>query len=350
MSINQSSGLRLVKVEEEVVDAQEAFVADWNPLCESFRESTGLPLEFHTGDERPANKNPLWSAEVPAVGANPPGLFSLTKPAGARINKNRVESACALADEIGRLVSMLQTAEQSLTEREAELATAIPLVVRPHDEPTHLAKRFAAILQGGAEAVGCQAAAVYILDDTTQFLKLRCQFGLTNDLLSESPKPLKESQGDIFALAGQAVVLSDIEDREQWNIPGKFEGAVCVPISTATMPLGTLWFYADDERDFSESDVNSSRSLPDVWQRSLNVKSCYVSKARSAPAPMSPAPFSGSNPHCHALLPSSAIGKLRRVHRHDRGCTVIFTTGTFAMTTLFRSHFRPATTRGSRRL
>ena len=43
---------------------------------------------------------------------------------------------------------------------------------------------------------------------------------------------------------------------EPWHVPEPCGAAVCVPISTPTMILGTLWFYADDARDFDDHETN----------------------------------------------------------------------------------------------
>ena len=44
--------------------------------------------------------------------------------------------------------------------------------------------------------------------------------------------------------------------RSEWNAPEAAAAAVCVPVSTATIPLGTLWIYSARERDFSDEEVN----------------------------------------------------------------------------------------------
>ena len=60
-----------------------------------------------------------------------------------------------------------------LPAREAELATAIPVVIDPAMEGVRLAERLEAVLRGGAEAIGAASAGLYLLDDRTENLKLR---------------------------------------------------------------------------------------------------------------------------------------------------------------------------------
>lgn len=259
-----SPSLRLVGFDDlpatsvELLDSaeHEEKTSAWNSICVTFSEATGVDLKFFDGDERPSGKKQLWSSEVPAVGPYAPGLLTLEKRSNSRVKKERVDASCKLADQVGSLVKELQLTQRALKEREAELATAIPMIVRADEEPSHLAKRYEAILVAGATAVGCDAAGVYILDDNTQSVKLRCHHGLDDSEFVNPPRMLRESQGDIYALAGQAVVLTEISELEEWCIPGKYSAAVCVPISSATMPLGTFWMYSKGEREFTDAEVN----------------------------------------------------------------------------------------------
>ncbi len=267
LSVSNSSpspSLRIVGLDEQPATGAELLESAlheeqrsaWNSICVSFSEATGVDLKFFDGDERPSGKKQLWSSEVPAVGPYAPGMLTLEKRSNSRLKKERVDASCELADQVGSLIKELQLTQRALKEREAELATAIPLIVRADEEPSHLAKRYAAILDAGVTAVGCDAAGVYILDDNTQSVKLRCHHGLSDGEFVQPPRMLRESQGDIYALAGQAVVLTEITEMEEWCIPGEFAAAVCVPISSATMPLGTFWMYSKEEREFTDAEVN----------------------------------------------------------------------------------------------
>jgi serine phosphatase RsbU (regulator of sigma subunit) len=143
----------------------------------------------------------------------------------------------------------------ALWQREAELAAGVPLV--PHaDEQQHLAARLQSVLKGGAEAVGCQAAALYLLDEATSELKLRSSWGLPPQKMTEPARPLRGAVADLEALLGHAVVLSDPELIQHWKAPESFPAAVCVPVSTPTTLLGTLWVYCHQRRDFDDRQTN----------------------------------------------------------------------------------------------
>ena len=133
--------------------------------------------------------------------------------------------------------------------REAELAAGVP--VAPHrEEAAHLASRLHMILKSGAKATGCQAAGLYLLDADTSHLKLRSASGLPLERLADPPRPLATAMADLEALLGHAVVFSDPRQLEQWNAPESWQSAICLPVSSATIPLGTVWFFCDRARDF----------------------------------------------------------------------------------------------------
>lgn len=164
-------------------------------------------------------------------------------------------AASALAGAIGKVVSELDQTKHALWQREAELAAGVPIAARPQ-EKQHLAARLENVLSGGATAIGCQAAALYLLDDATTQLKLRASYGLPRERLLEPARPLKGAVADLEALIGHAVVLEDTSLLPQWRVPENFPAAVCVPVSSPTNPLGTLWFFSGESRDFTSEQTN----------------------------------------------------------------------------------------------
>ena len=84
-------------------------------------------------------------------------------------------------------------------------------------------------MRGAAQAVDCQAAGLYLLDDDTRFLKLRATWGLPPSRLAAEPRRLRGSKADLEALTGHAVALERATRFEHWNAPEEFGSAVCVP-------------------------------------------------------------------------------------------------------------------------
>jgi sigma-B regulation protein RsbU (phosphoserine phosphatase) len=227
-------------------------------VLEAFRRTTGWSLRYVAGPDPTPVSDLTWSAPVnPGVGvplghlrldpgaAGPAGPSLPVDPADPR------ELATALAGMFGELMRT----RHALWQREAELATGVPLVAHP-DQPQHLAVRLQAVLQGGAEAVGCHAAALYLLDEATTQLKLRSSWGLPPDRMTAPARPLRGAVADLEALLGHAVVLSNPELMRHWKVPESFPAAVCVPVSTPTSLLGTLWVFCHQSRDFDDRQTS----------------------------------------------------------------------------------------------
>ncbi len=226
-------------------------------VLQAFHKATGWQLRYLPAEASNAGKPDLSAPESPGVGI-PPGQLRLAADAvgscdaGPAIDRS---SAQMLASSVSDMLSELLHTQRALRHREAELAAGVPVATHV-DEQSHLAERLEAVLQGGAEAVGCQAAALYLLDEATTQLKLRSCWGLPLDRLTDPPRRLKGAIADLEAMLGHAVVLDEHVSLRYWNPPEDFATAVCVPVSSPTSILGTLWFFADRRRGFSEHETN----------------------------------------------------------------------------------------------
>jgi len=225
-------------------------------LCGAFERATGWSLKYVPGDV--TNSEPAtWSQEITndeELAAGQLVLQEVDRPARStrRVESDRVQPLAAC---IGDLLGELHHARQTAWRQSAELATAIPVAGHP-DEQHHLAVRLEAVLKGGVDAVGCQAAALYVLDDATTQLTLRSAWGLPADRLPGTSRPLEGATADLQALSGHAVVLEETDLLSHWRCPEPFASAVCVPVSSPTMPLGTLWMFCTEPRDFSDRETN----------------------------------------------------------------------------------------------
>jgi serine phosphatase RsbU (regulator of sigma subunit) len=230
-------------------------------LCKAFERATGWQLRYQQfGSEL----GEAWSAPVAGHHGRSMGrlaLFPAPPPAAAKGKTADVQPAVELttarplALSLASLLAEINRLRHALWQREAELAAGVPVSSRPGDGP-HLAERLESVLKGGAEAVGCPAAALYLLDEATTSLKLRAAFGLSKDKLLAPPRPLRGAVADLEALVGHAVVLEDTAILPHWRCPEDYPAAVCVPVSSPTVPLGTLWVFSDVPRDFAPEETN----------------------------------------------------------------------------------------------
>jgi len=259
--VTESKLNRLKVFREETLERAEPDiqkVAGWPKLLAAFREATGWSLEYHCGPKPTHPTDRTWSAPVnPGVGATPGHVrLDLVRSASAASGAKRAPAAVKkLASGVAEMLGELLRTQRALWQREAELAAGVPVVVRP-DEEKHLAARLQAVLRGGAQAVGCHAAALYLLDEATTSLKLRSSWGLPPDRLTDPARPLQGALADLEAMLGHAVVLEDTGLLPDWCPPEDFPCAACVPVATAATILGTLWFFCQSRRDFNDRETN----------------------------------------------------------------------------------------------
>ncbi|MCL4201559.1 MAG: SpoIIE family protein phosphatase [Pirellulaceae bacterium] len=252
-----------------------------NRLCEAFHEATGLTLEVSAKDtSAPA---PLrLSAALDDDARLTSQQRQLDSPDGRKQEHRELTAFESLAASIQDILQQFQQTRVALWHREAELAAGVPVTQHP-DEQLHLAARLEAVLKAGARSVGCQASAAYLLDETSRHLKLRACWGLPKSRFLDPPRPLRGAAADLEALVGHAVVLEDTALLADWNVPEEFRSAACVPISTPTTPLGTLWVYCDHPREFTTEEsslleIVSGRIAADLeremlLQQTLDVRS-----------------------------------------------------------------------------
>jgi len=236
--------------EDEVQNALPGF----KNLSEIFEKLTGWTLAYH---ESPQSRNNRRQSKnvIPAPMQGKlviDDMSSQLPPQQSAIHRGQCDQ---LIDAFNVVVQELEKTRYELWKREAELAANVP-VIHAENEDEHLAVRLEASLQCVTQAVQCDAAALYVLNDDTSMLKMRSCFGMSSQKLLTPARELKGAVADLEALVGHAVVLEDTSLLPHWNPPEDFAAAVCVPVSSATVPLGTLWVFSHSIRDFDEQETN----------------------------------------------------------------------------------------------
>lgn len=223
-------------------------------LKSTFEVATGWTLSFRESCElRQARKSGNSNATVRNRGKLRIDDMSALLPAGkTAAHRGHCDK---LVEAFNTILGELDRTRHELWKREAELATAVPVI--PHrEEDEHLAIRLEASLKCAADSVDACAAALYVLDDATSTLKMRSCWGMSSNKLVEPPRALKGAVADLEALVGHAVVLEDTSLLPNWNPPEEYPSAVCVPVSSSTVPLGTLWVFGHQIRDYNDRETN----------------------------------------------------------------------------------------------
>lgn len=209
-------------------------------LEQSFAAATGWKLN-------------LPQAAAPSSGAGTKRVKLVRNSSSSSLATPSSETL-ALAESCFEVMQLLQNALSALHSREAELAAAIPVSAKP-DRGNELAKKLATTLELGSQSLSMQAAAVYLLDETTSALKMRANFGFPVEKLIEPARPLRGAIADLEALLGAAVPIEDESKNPQWKIPEDFPSGLCVPLASQDHLLGTLWFFSDEARSYSDADT-----------------------------------------------------------------------------------------------
>jgi phosphoserine phosphatase RsbU/P len=246
-------------------EAQKARTFDIQQLMDDFTEATGwqpraLPATPHSqtksgsGEERHI---PLRERVELLNVAMLDGLLDAEDLLDMPMTGE--DAAWQLLESIDSLVQRLNETEKALSHQEAKLATQVGVNVRS-DEGNQLADRLLDALHRASELTSSDAAALYLLDDTTSELKMRCCWGMPAAALAHPPRNLRGALADLEALMGNAVLLENTHIAPEWNCPEPYAAAMCVPIGSPTMPHGTLWLFSEHIRDFSDSDIDAAKA------------------------------------------------------------------------------------------
>jgi serine phosphatase RsbU (regulator of sigma subunit) len=240
-------------------------VASLPDVLNAFHAVTGWTLRHVSGSGKVPPAGVTWSAPIATGQTSSCGFLCLESPKGEGAAEEKVvagapssvgrDSARQLAGSLAELLGELMQTRLALWQREAELAAGVPVLPQREDQQ-HLAERLEAALRAGAQALGVDAIALYLLDESTTELKLRCSWGLPFDRLTASARPLEGAMADLEALLGHAVVLNDEHTIRAWKMPENFPAAVCVPVASPTVLLGTLWAFSNERRDFNDRETN----------------------------------------------------------------------------------------------
>tara|TARA_R110002049_G_scaffold285698_2_gene466797 strand:- start:1495 stop:3063 length:1569 start_codon:yes stop_codon:yes gene_type:complete len=169
-------------------------------------------------------------------------------------------SAQRLAEAAARLSQQLSETRAALRRQEAELAARAAVVVGVEDQ-SKLADRIESTLSMAAAACGCDAAAMYLLDDDTRLLKARAVHGLPAERLEVPARALQGSRGDLEALVQGVVTIDDLQagSIDTWCCPEPYGAAICASINNASVPIGTMWLYSTSPREFTDAHATAAR-------------------------------------------------------------------------------------------
>lgn len=169
-------------------------------------------------------------------------------------------AAARLAESAARMADELQRNREAMRRQEMELASRAPILTCDNDR-ARMADQIEKTLAEAAAACGCDAAAIYMLDEETQYLKARVVHGLPGDRLEASARPLRGSRADLEAMVRDVVAIEDLDANsvDTWNSPEPFASGICASIESDGVPIGTLWLFSEKRTQFRSAESAVAR-------------------------------------------------------------------------------------------
>src|SRR5579872_3408147 len=191
------------------VAGSQNLIAD---LCRQFAEVTGWEMCF-TPLDRPAAKiqadlegrpECCWFAEI-NDGSRAAGFLHLEPPADDATAGN-LATATMLAETLAQVLGKLAQTSAQLKQRNGDVATLLNLglAVPGQDD---LAFSLAQLLKAAAHLTGSWSAAFFLLDSTTERVRLRAVYNLSRDDVPHPFRELRTGSVDLRALADEPVIL-----------------------------------------------------------------------------------------------------------------------------------------------
>ncbi len=169
-------------------------------------------------------------------------------------------AATRLANAASKLTEQLLRTQECLRQREAELASTAAMIGVEYEVKV-TADQIEQSLADAMKACKCDAAALYMLDEDTRYLKTRSVVGLPAERLESPPRELRGSRGDLEAMVQDVVTIDDMlaGSIDTWNSPEPFAAGICVAIQVDDIPVGTLWLFRETTAEFSDADSAVAR-------------------------------------------------------------------------------------------
>jgi len=229
---------------------------DWiEGICRRFSEATGwplvyLPLGHDSEDNAPPGLECCWSSEI-SDGDQPTGLLEILPPEDV-VDERSFAAVRDLAELLSDLIGRCQSTARSLRSQTAEISTLVDMGLSiPGD--TDLRSALSTLMDAAIRLTGFRSAAFFLLNPTTSDLNLRTVHKLSTSDVPQPRRLLSETPPDLSALISGHVMLSrgsGQTDRD-W-MPADCATGICMPVQSASGPLGTLWVF--DRRDRTPTD------------------------------------------------------------------------------------------------
>ncbi|MEM4245903.1 MAG: GAF domain-containing protein [Candidatus Bathyarchaeia archaeon] len=116
------------------------------------------------------------------------------------------------------------------------------------------------ITKSAVDALNVKAASIRLLSEDGKTLRLVGAYGLSNEYLNKGPVDLNGSLVDKEAMAGEPVVVKDIEEDSRLQYPEEMrkegiKSLICVPLKVQDRVIGSLRTYTSVQHEFNKAEI-----------------------------------------------------------------------------------------------
>ncbi|QDT50869.1 Phosphoserine phosphatase RsbU [Symmachiella dynata] len=248
-----------------------ALVTDYRRLvlliCRQFSEATGWVLRFTPATEETAeavldqlNTDACccWHAEIRDELAIA-GYLHLDVPQFNEPNSS-LESVTALGQTLANLISELVSAAHQIDASSRDLSTLVDLKCAVR-EGTDLPRTMSDLLTAAAQLTESWGATFFLLNPTTNSLRLRAVYRQGVDTIPLKTRELRSDQPDFQALIHGPIVVQRDDPHGERLLPSDALSGLCVPVMAENVPLGTMWVYDRRQREFIDRQIHVLQSI-----------------------------------------------------------------------------------------
>lgn len=233
-------------------------------LCGQFSDATGWPLKFVSCGLKHSvtsidDSDCCWQAEV-GDGEKPVGQLRLEVPHDHRADRSFMavsQLSAAFADLVGKVF----TANHRLVAGTQELATLVHLGLTV-PEGSELLVAIQQLLRAGLQLTSFRSACLFLLEPTSEELRLRATHHLDAHDVPHSARPLRGDPPDLHVMSSGTRIVIRRGDRQadEW-LPADAALGFCLPVQTPSGVLGTLWFFDRRPRTIDSGEKQLLDSL-----------------------------------------------------------------------------------------
>jgi sigma-B regulation protein RsbU (phosphoserine phosphatase) len=236
--------------------------------CRQFSDAMGwdlrfVPLTGSRGEEIEAelrrDPSSCWFSEI-SDGLERIGFLQLVLPDDVSQDRS-FNSVGDLAETFAQLITRSATAARLAESRTDDVATLVD-IGRSIPTERNLVDALQRLLEGATQLTAFRSCAFFLLEPSTERLKLRAHSHRDAPLVPTAVRTLSENPPDLQALSrGRALLGGDeINQMAAWLPPGTLT-AVCLAVGSETGPIGTLWVYDRRSRVPSDREMHVLESI-----------------------------------------------------------------------------------------